>query len=754
MFEHKPKVHFKENIDGIWGNFNSSSGEVSFLMTRARLGAPGDTDPAVTLTTQLAPVREVLDTKLLDFNQLLQRDLDDHRVSTELIPYIIEGSSAGPAFFPPILVAALPFQGHQVTNEFPTLESLEGQKADEFGETLFQEDRWGAAFRVQRMMDPTGSAVSPLRLGRVGWNPAQCKLVVLDGQHRAMALLAVQRTLTDSWRGSTGEKYRYFYERRIERLFDSVGGKEAAAASLAKVEFPITILWFPAATAHPHLAARKLFVDVNQNARKPSEARLILLSDTELINIFTRSLLNRLRQADAPFPLRAVEYDQPGERNDRPSRWSVFTNLLILRDIVTRTVFGPEKNIKQVDLSFGGRQSETGMDDTMRARLGLSEILPVEINEGEGSPAIRLDNLGNRHFPQENRDARAKLEARFLETWGEAILYLLGNFLPWRKHCDALNELYNNWTTDDAVTSLAKDALFEGVGMFWTLRDTADYWEKERKEGRIDDKEPPEIVKSWHAIERDNKTGRARDFAVLRSSHFLGSTDEAKIKQAEALYSSVNTFACQIGAALTVSTIQDRHPDLTPLETSKLVVSALNAALQGGPTHSRKRHCVLSKAVENPLNLLSKMEGADAVYYRAMLLELMVTSEAREVWSGKLNEDIIVSLVERSRSFYVDHLIRVRITLIKRTEAKKSSDADRRKLAMKQVHEEVRDSLKHWFGMTKTAFSEWLERSIPPEPDPVEAAAAEEAAAEEAAAEQAAAEALEPDPEELLPEDD
>jgi hypothetical protein len=497
--QHTRKVVYKENVDGLWGQFDSASGQVDFLMSRARLGAPDDNDPAVALTAQLAPVREALDTRLLDFNQLLQRDLDDHRVATELIPYLIEGTTAGPAYFPPILVAALPFRGQEVIEDFPPIENLDHQKIDEFGDTLFAEQRWGEAFRVQRMLDPEGKAPSPLRFARIGWNPGQCKLVVLDGQHRAMALLAVQRTLTNSWRGSTGEKFRYFYERHVETLIGKLGGREKAATRLARIEFPVNVLWFP--TTRPHIAARKLFVDVNKNARLPSEARLVLLSDTELLNIFTRSLLNRLRDEKPPFPLRAVEYDQPSVKSDRPARWSVFTNLLILRDMVNRTVWGPNKNITDIELTFIGRPSEEKMDLAMRERLGLRDILPAEINEGDGNLPIKFSELTNRRFPVENRDARTKLEQRFLSTWGEALLLLLGGFLPWRRHCEALEEQYANWTTDDAVTSLAKDALFEGVGMFWTLRDTAEYWELGRAEGRITDKEPPEIVKAWRSID-------------------------------------------------------------------------------------------------------------------------------------------------------------------------------------------------------------------------------------------------------------
>jgi hypothetical protein len=744
FIQHTRKVIYKESVDGLWGRFDSASGQVDFLMARARLGAPGDNDPAVALTAQLAPVREALDTRLLDFNQLLQRDLDDHRVATELIPYLIEGTTVGPAYFPPILVAALPFRGQEVVEDFPRMEQLNHQKIDEFGDALFVEERWGEAFRVQRMLDPDGKSPSPLRFARIGWNPGQCKLVVLDGQHRAMALLAVQRTLTNSWRGSTGEKFRYFYERQVETLINKLGGREKAAVRLARIEFPVNVLWFP--MARPHIAARKLFVDVNKNARLPSEARLVILSDTELVNIFTRSLLNRLRGDNPPFALHAVEYDQPSVKSDRPARWSVFTNLLILRDMVNRTVWGPDKNITDVELTFIGRPSEEKMDFAMRARLGLRDILPAEIDEGDGSLPIKLDELTNRRFPVENRDARAKLEQQFLSTWGEAILVLLGRFLPWRRHCDALEEQYANWTTDDAVTSLAKDALFEGVGMFWTLRDTAEYWELGLAEGRITDREPPEIVKAWRSIDRDNRQGRARDFIVNRSRHLLGKTDDESVRRSESLYAAVNTFACQIGAALTVATIQYVHPKLTPPEVADITVRAWNATLDSGPTNSRNRLCVLAKGEEKAFNMLPKMDGADAVYFRAMLMELLLTSEARAVWSGKFNGEQIEDLAERARGFYMERLIKERANAIKRAEPS-LSDGLRLDKAREGVQKELGDALKHWFGLSKLDFLGWVERAKARVKKPVEAEVAEEV---EVAVDEGAA--VEADPDELIDE--
>jgi hypothetical protein len=522
-----------------------------------------------------------------------------------------------------------------------------------------------------------------------------------------MALLAVQRTLTNSWRGSTGEKYRYFYERPVEALIAKLGGRGRAAELLSRIEFPVNVLWFP--KGRPHIAARKLFVDVNKNARLPSEARLVLLSDTELVNIFTRGLLNRIRSSPGYFPLRAVEYDQPSDKSDRPARWSVFTNLLILRDMVTRTVWGPKKNITDVELSFIGRPSEHRMDADMRQRLRLNKLLPPEIDEGEGNPSIKSKDLSNRRFPVENREVRKKLENGFLDSWGEAILILLSTFLPWKAHCEALDEQYSNWTTDDAVSSLAKDALFEGVGMFWTLRDTAEYWEKDIKPITVD-KEPPEIVKAWKSIDRDNKQGRASNFILSRSVRLLGRGDVASVRRSESLYAAVNTFACQIGAALTVATLQHVHQGITPPHVAKVAVDAWNATLVSGPVKSRDRRCVLAKGEEKAFNMLPKMEGADAVYFRAMFLQLLLTPEAREVWQSTFEAAKIEDLAERARGLYLKRLVRERETALKKADPG-LNDKRRHDKAVDGVQKELGDALKHWFGLGKPDYDGWVERS-------------------------------------------
>lgn len=721
MFGSRKRIEYKEYAEGIWGEFSTASGRVNFLMTRARLGKAGDMDRDVRLTSLLSPVREALDIKQLDFGQLLQRDLDDHRVAIDLVPYLMENKPTGPAFFPPILAVLLPFDGTAAAEHFPALEVLENQEIEEFEGSSFHESRYGSAFRFQRMVAADGSDPS-VRFARLSWNTESARLVVLDGQHRAMALIAVQRTISNSWRGSTGEKYRYFYEHEIQRLMES--GGDGVRQKLASVEFPVTLVWFPEMHGHgqrPHVAARKLFVDVNKNARLPSKSRLVLLSDNELLDIFTRDLLNRLRKPAAPFPLFAVEFDNPDVKSHRPARWSVFTNLMMLRDLVERAVFGPGKYIIDVRVGVAGRPSESEMNKWMRDQLRLSDILPSEIDEGEQNPSLSLEELKNDNFPQHNKGAREQIEARFMEVWGEAILHVLGHFRPWRKHVEAIEAVERGWVTEDTVSGLAKDALFEGVGKFWTLRDTAAHWRERVSQGKASDSDVPEIVKAWRLIDRDERSSsKYREFIARRAGFYLERTDAESIRRSEDLYGSVNTYACQLGAILTVATLRYYNSALSPQETAEICVKAWNAAIEDGPSKSRNRRLLLSRGEERPLNMLGKMDSPDAIYYRYFFLQLLCSEEARPHWEGFFDADKLASLTSDARSIYVNYLIAESAKALKRTKPT-AGDAVRIKEATAQVKTNLGDALKHWFKINKPEFDDWFRDrdATAPTPQPV-----------------------------------
>ncbi len=700
MFDQAATTKYQHTVLGTWGEFDTPAGKVAYVLTKARLGRAG-TDNERRLTAQLRPVREVLDTSKLDFNQLLQRDLDDHRVATELLPYLLQPAKTGPSFFPPVMAVLLPFDGPNPVDGFPNV-SAPDIEMDEG--VRWQEHRFGQSFSAGKLVTNTDEVHSSIKLGRVRWNDELAKLVVLDGQHRAMALIAIDRTLSKTWDTGPGARFRHFYDSRVQKLL----GESYAITDLDSIEVPVVVCWFPELHgdgSNAHKAARKLFVDVNKEARQPSEARLTLLSDTELLNIFTRTMLNELRSPTPPLPIYAVEYDNPERDAARPIRWSVLANLNSLKYAVQYTVFGPEKHIKRVDSKFGGRPSWFKMNQRMRDQLLLKDLFPSTIKDDDRE--IELDSVGNEKFPHSQLDL---ITGEFMKGWGDAILHVLGNLAPYKAHTKALERLREEWIKDDAMSSLAYDALFEGVGMYWTLRDSYEHWKAQKKRAKDEQRQPPhkpEIAKAWDILAE-----KAKLFETYRAEAYLGSTNAKSIANAKSFYGLANTHACQLGLFLTIASIAHRRGS----KGSKLagltatLTASWNTALLSSVNASRDRKLSLSRddVVKKPLNRIRKMDTPIAAYFRYFWLELLMLPEAQEVWVDHIETAIVEELRDEARTHYLRFLTEEHTKALRASHPSKDQ-ATLRKKARAAEEKALKQALVHWFGVSETDFKVWLD---------------------------------------------
>jgi hypothetical protein len=679
---------FQNHVQGMFGEFSTPAGKVAYLMTKARLG-PDATDPERRLTQHLVPVREVLPSDELDFNQLLQRDLDDHRVAVSLVPYLIEKDSTGPAFFPPIVAVVLPFSG-QKPSEFPEFDAAAPTEAD--GLPWTQQDA-GQHLRVRRLVTDAGDP-HPVPLGQLWWNSEFCRIVVIDGQHRAMALLAIDRTERNSWLSGTGARYRYFYEAKVKDLLKD--------KKISDIEVPVTLLWFPnlfGAGKQPHKAARKLFVDVNKEARTPSESRLILLSDGELINILTRATLTQLRKSDDYFPLYCVEYDNPGTKTTQSARWSAVTNIHAIKEMVNRAVFGPSKYVNDVDIAIGSREPEELKNHFMREQLNVKLIFKPAIIDGDVS--FSRDDLGNKNFPE---SAISKITEQYQKTWGDALLVLLSKIEPWSAHARALAKLKEAWLADDAIATLAVEALFSGVGMYWTLRDSATHWQDEPPETRSP---KPDVVKAWETI-----SAKQGEFEKLRAVELLGS--EGKQEEAKQVYDAVNTHACQLGIALTLATVFRKAcgKNVGVVDLANKLAAGINKWMQSKTTGDYDRRLVLAKRRDDfpkhPLNIVTNMDTPRAIQFRYFWLEIIATPESLAEIGKAVNAESLKTLRDAARRSYVNYVAGEKSRALK-TSHPQLTEKERKQQGLDGAKKELRQALMKWFGIKASEIDTWFE---------------------------------------------
>lgn len=703
--------NFPNVIDGIYGTFSTPAGSICYMQTKAKIG--GGSSKHAQLTRSLVPAREALNIQEMDFNQLLQRDLDDHRIATKLIPYILDPpANSLPGFFPPIVAVLLPFDyNQQPVDTFPLpVKTLD--KDHHYG-GHFRMSTYGHAYRIQYLANEQGDLVDP-PIAVLRWNPDEAKLVIMDGQHRAMSLLAIERTVSNSWHTAPkGARYQPFYEEHVKNWLRKA--REAGnPVDLSNIELPVTICWFPDEPGQdprprPHRAARKLFVDVNNTAKPPSEARLVLLSDTELRNIFARELLNRLRRDEhweERFPLYGVEYDNPIANISTPRRWSVVTNLEILKDSVVRVVFGPPKLIEMPTASLQGKPNYREMNRFMRQRLDVGKLYPKQFHDGPHR--LLRDEITDEKFPIVDDAEHQKLLGAFYDRWGRGILWLLSEVLPYRAHLDALNARYHHWTVADNVQTLAKDALFEGVGMFWTIEDGDKLWrenKREAKEHNMPEPPQPDISRAWDIL-RDQERPV---FAKLRARLYLNSERAEDIEDAERLYQGLITYAAQVGLVMAWASIHYLAAvNLEPIKVAETLAKAINAALVSGPVKTRDRRRIFLKrsymAGFHALNELPKLEPGLAAYFRYFWLEIALIDDNRALWEDAgIELERSLAFLARAREEYLKFLREERIKQRMRdNEVRKLPDSEQKAKAKEMAIDEIVESQskahKYWFG--------------------------------------------------------
>ncbi|WP_371659486.1 hypothetical protein [Streptomyces sp. NBC_00280] len=698
MFGSGTKLTFRDYVQGTWGTFATPAGRVDYIMTKARLGEVTD-DPERQLTKSLAPVREVMEAGDLDFNQLLQRDLDDHRVAVKLIPYLLDLKPTGPAFFPPIVAVLLPFRAKRPSY----FEPLGEQEVVPDDGARWQQEQAGTSFRVQRLIGDD-DRLHPASVGKLWWNKTESQLVVLDGQHRAMALLAVERTMTKSWQDSGGARFRSFYENQVAQALHDFGNVD-----LSRIEVPVTVCWFPEETgedAKPHEAARKLFVDVNKEARPPSDSRIILLSDAELSNVLTRRMLSELRNdtSDSLLPIYAVEYDNPEVNSTRPARWSVLTNIHLLKFAVDRCVFGPPKYLNNVAQKIGGRLSQTELDTFMQRQLDLTSLFPDQFEDGGFT--YQREKIGNTEFPLGQMDV---ISDRFAATWGRAILTLLSRTAPYAAHAKALTQSKDDWHIDDTGLTLAHDALFSGVGVFWTLRDSYEHYLEKKAAGLKATKS--DVIRAWEALK-----GREETFETYRARAYLDSGRTGALKQSKAAYAVFNTHACQLGMVMTLGSLwelrkeQPGGVDINELpQFADALVAAWNAyfALEQGK--AKDRRLAFNKSdVSQPLNQIANMDTPQAVYFRYFWLQVLDTPEAWEhVAPWFANRSAFEDMLSTARGLYLGLCEEQQLKALK-TRSPGVVDAKLRPEAEKVARAALARALKEWFYGTDEPYKSWL----------------------------------------------
>lgn len=271
----------------------------------------------------IKPLRSVFKAKDLDnFDLLMQRDLDDNRITTDLIPYLQRDDKL--SFFPPLLVVVLNVQtdGNRKTSQkkYPKLiETIIANPEDSSGTSKLKSQKYGNLFSVDTLFvnEKEEKWFTLFNFNR------DTTLLAIDGQHRLLALQAITNKLTSQ---SDIEKFSKF---------------STDASSYEELEIPVTILYVP----DMHDGAdeiegepltnifRQVFVDVNKYAKTVSKMRNILLDENDLNAIFTRKICSEVLLNKYPIIINEIEWNKEHKVDQLTEELSI-TSIVFIKNFL------------------------------------------------------------------------------------------------------------------------------------------------------------------------------------------------------------------------------------------------------------------------------------------------------------------------------------------------------------------------------------------------------------------------------------
>ena len=484
----------------------------------------------------LAPVREMFNLEALDFDQIMQRDIDDARVSGDLIPYLLDKKSHDIIkLFPPIIVVVLPNKPAQnvPTEKYSqvTTHIIKGVDGDydtkllRFGEVGSEELAFEEALQGEDVLNHD--------YARLKLNRHRTKLVIVDGQHRAMALLALYRNYKDGWGDEKRAPYKIYYQEWTKAYIDEYG--------LDSINLPVMFCTFPDLDASYDgdytlpMAAREIFLTLNKTARKVSNTRNILLNDNDIIAHLLRRIMSHIKKSDqrAPHSMRIhnVELDQARDRQRLTSPVAL-TGVSHIYYAIEHVMLTQSSDVSKVSVRRGKFFKRTDLD-----AYGLFQRLDaIDLLGQDKADCTRRDMYRS--------DAADTLADKFMESYGESILAYYQYFKPFESHNKAVLDLQKLLASDGK--SRLEPIFFEGQGNERVFHEHKEKLEERVKGGYFGAVVPPEINSVLSQL-NDTSNDLKRYVTKLREAridYYLGNVNDRKKLQAsgEDYYDAVKAF--------------------------------------------------------------------------------------------------------------------------------------------------------------------------------------------------------------------
>jgi hypothetical protein len=543
------------SVFGTLGEFfipgNGRSINVRYLVTKIRPGTQGNWENE--LASMMVPWREVFKVEELTFDELLQRDLDDSRVAHELIPYLLGQKGDAARFFPPVLAIVVPRKerGSGIRDLYPSPKVL--------SEAPLVHNDYSDIFTVKQIE----WAGQPTPFAELQYNRQRSAFVIVDGQHRAMAVLALHRQLNESWGSNAFASYYHHIKVTPEQV--------------RSIELPVCIAFIPELyEGSPSVAdgginlktvCREIFLVVNKNAKPVSRSRELLLDDEDFAARLMRHTLSLLKDRSAHDCDRARIYSVAYGDSDGESGGTVVQGTFQVASAVAL-------HRLHAALSFGRPDIYSWKDpaEATDMRNLRNPSTPAEILVGTDLDHLdAITRMHGRTLPY----ATVQNVVSLLGNLNNLILMsLLDNLQPFQVHNQEVLSLKHRLSDVDARADLVQSKcytlLFEGSGVREVFNNHLDVLKSLRDDARDRGAALSQALLrqiSWADTVTNALAKHEKEFQRRRACRLLNISYEAYTESgtekgwqdierwARALYQTLSTQAFQLGYCMAIMSI-------------------------------------------------------------------------------------------------------------------------------------------------------------------------------------------------------
>ena len=247
-------------------------------------------------------------------------------------------------------------------------------------------------------LDSTEAPMATLK-----YNKQRCAFIIVDGQHRAMAILALHRQLNREWRDN---RFASYY------AHISVSPEE-----VNHIELPTCIIYFPDLHKNNsyvkeegidlNSACREIFLVVNRSAKRVSKSRELLLDDEDIAAHLMRKTLSTFKkrdnEQDGSTRIHSISYgdsDMDAGEREVISGHLTYSSAIAIHKAHRAISFGRseafsfEKNLP--DISDGRRTQNPNRSPVILIGTSVQDCDPLPYKSGNLLPPKQVQKIVNK----------------------------------------------------------------------------------------------------------------------------------------------------------------------------------------------------------------------------------------------------------------------------------------------------------------------------------------------------------------------